>query len=156
MEFNAGAAIGAGLAGTAAMTAILYMGVAMMPRQMTMNLLYMLGTMLTRRKGAAYVVGAMMHTMMGIVFALIYAGAFRAFALQSGLIGWGVLFGFVHWVAVGIGIAMVGAVHPMVRSGQMAAPGIFVKNHPPLTVMGFLMLHLLYGLAVGALYGAWA
>ncbi len=59
MEYNVGAAIVAGVVGTVIMTAILYMGMAMMPRQMTMNLLYMLGTMMTGNKVMAYGLGAM-------------------------------------------------------------------------------------------------
>ncbi len=155
MDFNVGAAIGAGLVATAVMTAVLYMGIAMMPKQMTMNLLYMLGTMMTRSTTPAYMVGAMMHTMMGIVFALIHAGVYAGLDIESGLVGWGLPLGLLHWLVVGMGLGMVGTMHPMMRSGEMMAPGVFVKNHPPMTVMGFLMLHLIYGLLVGLLYEAW-
>ena len=155
MDFNVGAAIGAGLVATAVMTTVLYMGIAMMPKQMTMNLLYMLGTMMTRSITPAYIVGAMMHAMMGIAFALIHAGVYAGLDIESGLVGWGLLLGLVHWLIVGMGMGMVGVVHPMMRSGKMMAPGVFVKNHPPMTVMGFLMLHLIYGLVVGLLYEVW-
>jgi len=37
---------------------------------MPMNILYMLGTMMSRNKMMAYVTGTMMHAMMGIAFAL--------------------------------------------------------------------------------------
>lgn len=76
MEWNAGAAVVAGLAGTAVMTMILYMGIAMMPRQMTMNILSMEGSMMTRSIGAAYVMGAMMQLGMGIVFAIIHTSLY--------------------------------------------------------------------------------
>lgn len=155
MDFSAGAAIGAGLVATAVMTALLYMGIAMMPKQMTMNLLYMLGTMATRSKMPAYVVGGMMHAMMGVVFGLIHAGVYTALDVDSGFAVMGLLLGFVHWLMVGVGLGMVPQMHPLMKSGEMMAPGIFVKNHPPLTVMGFLMLHLLYGLVVGLAYEAW-
>ena len=90
MEYNIGAAIGAGLVGTWVMGAVLYMGIAMMPRQMTMNLLYMLGTMMTRNRVAAYTVGAMIHTVNGIVFALIHTGVYQGLlGLESGLAGLG-------------------------------------------------------------------
>jgi len=46
--------------------------------------------------------------------------------------------------------------HPLMRSGQMRAPGLFVSNLPKMTVMGFLMVHLVYGVVVAALYDAWA
>ncbi len=156
MDLNAGAAISAGLVGTAAMTAVLYMGIALMPRQMKMNLLYMLGTMMIRSKGAAYMMGAMMHTSMGIVFALIHAGLYQALGLESGLAAWGLLFGFAHWLVVGLGMGMIGGMHPVMRAGEMQAPGFFVKNYPAMTIGGFLMLHLLYGLVVGVVYDALA
>ncbi len=156
MDYSIGAAIGAGLAGAGAMAALLYMGIAMAPKQMTMNLFYMLGTMMTRNRTAAYVVGGMMHAVMGIAFALIHTGLYQAFGLESGLALWGLLFGFGHWIVVGTGFAMIGSMHPLMRSGEMQAPGPFVKNYPAMTVMGFLMLHLVYGLLVGLLYEAWA
>ncbi|MCH7706050.1 MAG: hypothetical protein IIB33_03285 [Chloroflexi bacterium] len=156
MEYNLGAAIAAGIVGTVVMTAVLYMGIAMMPRQMTMNLLYMLGTMMTRNRTAAYLVGAMMHGVMGVIFALIHTGIYQATGLETSLVAWGILFGFVHWLVVGMGIGMIGAMHPLMRTGELQAPGVFVRNLPSMTVMGFLMIHLLYGLLVGAIYSAYA
>lgn len=50
MSFDAGAAIGAGLIAGAVMSVLLYMGIAMMPRQMKMNLFLMLGTMMVGNK----------------------------------------------------------------------------------------------------------
>ncbi len=142
MDYSAGAAIGAGLVATAVMTVLLYMGIAMMPKQMTMNLLYILGTMITRNKWPAYLIGTMMHVAMGIMFAFIHTGIYQAIGLQSGLAGWGILFGLFHWMLVGMG--MMGSMHPLMKSGDLDAPGFFVKNYPRMTTMGFLMLHLIY------------
>ena len=62
MSFDAGAAIGAGLIGGAAMSVILYTGIAMMPNRMRMNLFLMLGTMMFRNRGMAYMTGGMIHS----------------------------------------------------------------------------------------------
>ena len=43
----------------------------------------------------------------------------------------------------------------MMRAGQTPAPGLFVSTLPKMTVMGFLMVHLVYGLVVAALYHVW-
>ncbi len=155
MDYNVGAAIGAGLVGTAAMTVVLYMGIWMLPRQMTMNLLYMLGTMMTRNRVAAYVTGFMMHVGLGIGFALVHIAIYQAADLETGLAGWGLLFGLGHWMMAGMAMGMIGSVHPLMRSGELAAPGLFVKDYPAMTAVGFLMLHLLYGLLVGLLYQVW-
>ena len=155
MDFNIGAAIIAGVVATVVMTIVMYMGRAMMPQQMPMNILYMLGTMMTRSTGPAYVMGTMMHGVMGIVFALIHVAVFVAFGLEA-LLAWGILFGVVHWVIAGMGMGMMGTMHPVIRSGEMPAPGPFVKNLPMMNVMGFLMVHVIYGLVVGRLYQALA
>ena len=155
MDYSAGAAVGAGAVAAAAMGGILYMGIAVMPRQMTMNLFYMLGSMMTRNTVMAYGIGAMVHIAMGVVFALIHTGIYQAADLESNLVAWGLLIGFVHWIVVGMGMGMMGSVHPRMKSGELDAPGVFVKNYPTMTVMGFLMLHLVYGLLVGVFYEAW-
>ncbi len=156
MDFSFGAAIAAGAVATVVMTAMLYMGMAVMPRQMPMNILYMLGTMMTRNKMMAYVAGTMMHATMGIALALAHTGVIKGLDLTSALVAWGVLFGFVHYLIVGMGFGMIGSMHPLMRTGQMPAPGLFVSNFPKPTVVGFLMVHLVYGLVVGALYEVWA
>ncbi len=160
MDYSFGAAIAAGAVATVVMTAMLYMGMAVMPRQMPMNILYMLGTMpgtmISRNKMMAYVAGTMMHAMMGIALALAHAGVIKGLDLTSALIAWGVLFGFVHYLMVGMGMGMIGTMHPLMRAGQMPAPGLFVSNLPRMTVMGFLVIHLVYGLVVAALYDVWA
>ncbi len=156
MDYSFGAAIAAGVLATVVMTAMLYMGMAVMPRQMPMNILYMLGTMMSRNKMMAYVAGTMMHAMMGIALALAHTGVIKGLDLTSALVAWGVLFGFVHYLIVGMGMGMIGTMHPLMRTGQMQAPGLFVLNLPRMTVMGFLMVHLVYGLVVAALYDVWA
>ncbi len=89
MDYNFGAAIAAGALATVVMTAMLYMGMAALPRQMPMNILFMLGTMMSRNTMMAYVAGTMMHAMMGIAFALVHAAAFKGLDLTSALIALG-------------------------------------------------------------------
>ncbi len=144
------------------------MGIAMTPRQMKMNLFLMLGTMMVgnnalastteatvvSNKPMAYLAGAMMHGAMSIVFGLIHVVFYNALGLESELIAWGLLFGFVHWLISGMGLSMVPAMHPLMKRGQMETPGAFALSYPPLTAMGFFILHLVFGIVAGALYGA--
>ena len=168
MSFDGGAAIGAGLIAGAVMSVLLYMGIAMMPKQMKMNLFLMLGTMMVGNralastpeatvvvnKPMAYVAGAMMHGVMSIVFGLIHVALYSAFGLESALVAWGLLFGFVHWMISGVGLGMVPSMHPMMKHGQMDPPGAFALSYPPMTAMGFFILHIVFGVLVGALYAA--
>ena len=56
----------------------------------------------------------------------------------------------------GMGLGMVPMMHPMIKRGQMEAPGAFALNYPPMTTMGFFMLHILFGVLVGTAYTALA
>lgn len=154
MDYNVGAAIIAGLVATGVMTAIMYMGLAMMPKQMPMNILFMMGSMMSRSSGPAYAMGFMVHFGMGVVFGIIHTALYQAFGLESQLIAWGLLFGALHWVVASMGMGMMGTMHPMIRDGELAAPGFFVKNYPMTSVVGFFMLHLVFGLVVGGVYEA--
>ena len=168
MIFDVGAAVGSGLIGGAVMSVLLYMGIAIMPRQMRMNLFLMLGTMMVgnkplatgheatiiSNKPMAYLAGAMMHGVMSIVFGLIHVAFYTALGLESGLVAWGLLFGFVHWLISGMGLSKVPTMHPLMKRGQMETPGAFALSYPPMTAMGFFILHLVFGIVVGALYGA--
>ncbi len=153
MDYDAGAAVLAGLIGGAIMVVPLYMGMAAMPNQMRMNLLLMLGTMMIFRGGAmAYAMGAMVHAGMSIVFALIHVAVYNALGLETELVAWGALFGFVHWIITGMGLGMMRFMHPVIRGGEMDDPGAFALGFPRMTAMGFFMLHIAFGVSVGAFY----
>ena len=156
MEFDAGAAIVAGIIGGVIMSVALYMGIAMMPRQMKMNLFMMLGSMMLPVGAAAFVMGAMAHAGMSVVMGLIHGAVFAAADIDSAEWAWGLLFGLVHWASVGMALGMLPLMHPRIRSGEVDAPGFYALNFPPMTAMGFLMLHLVFGALVGVLHGAWA
>ncbi len=154
MELDIGAAAIAGLVAGTVMSVLLYAGVAMMPEQMKMNLFKMLGSMMTMSSPAVYVVGAMVHGVMSIVFGIIHAFFYDVFSLESGLIAWGLAFGVVHWLIVGMGFEMLPSMHPAIKRGEVAAPGAFATNYPMMTTVGFFMLHIVFGLVMGASYEA--
>jgi Family of unknown function (DUF6789) len=145
-----GNAIIAGLAGTAAMTILMYMAKAM---GMPMDMPRMLGLMFTRpeNKAGTYMVGLVAHFMNGVIFAIIYAFLFTVLG-HAGWI-WGLVFGAVHSVFAGIVLGMMPLVHPRVGPGkELPSPGIFAKNISSMAPMGLIMLHLVYGAIVGAIY----
>ena len=147
-----GNAIIAGLAGTAVMTALMYMAKAM---GMPMDMPRILGLMFTRpeNKTGTYIVGLMAHFMNGVIFAVIYAFLFTVL----GRVGWtwGLVFGAVHGVMAGLVMGMMHVVHPNMGPGkELPALGLFARNISPMAPAGLIMLHLVYGAIVGAIYAA--
>ncbi len=148
-----GNAIIAGLAGTAGMTVLMYMAKAM---GMPMDMPRILGLMFTRpeNKTGTYIVGLMAHFMNGVIFAIIYAVLFAAFGLAGGWL-WGLIFGAVHGVMAGLVMGMMHVVHPNMGPGkELPALGLFARNISPMAPVGLIMLHLVYGAIVGAIYAA--
>ncbi len=154
LDFTVGSAVGAGILATLVMTAVMYMGKFMLPKQMPMDILYMLGSMMSTDKMTAYGMGSMMHAGFGIAFGLAHVALFVAFDIDDNLVLWGILFGAVHWMIMGMMMGMMKVMHPGIKDGSVADPGFFVTKFPPMNAMGFMMVHLLYGLTLGALYEA--
>ena len=156
MDYNGGAAASAGLIAGAVMGLMLYLGMVISPRRMQMDLFYILGSFLAPNAGTpvVYMVGAISHAAMSLVLGLIYAVFFLPFSEGSNLVGWGVLYGLVHWIVVGLNLEGMGYIHPLRRASELRRLSAFAASYPRETVVGFLVLHLVFGLVVGGLYTA--
>lgn len=130
-------AIGAGIAGTAAMTMLMLMGPLMeMP---DMNI----GKMLSGVMGTPIAIGWLAHGVVGTVLAIIYA---HAFSLKLPGAPWlrGTMFSFIPW------LVKESMLSPMMGTGffESGTPA------PLIMAMGGLMGHLVYGIVLGAIYGS--
>ena len=126
--------------------------------------------MVTGDASKAKMMGLSTHVLiMGtLVFGSLYAALFVVFDSHAWTTG--LLVGVVHGVVAGIVMIMIGAMHPRmepvaalpadtavtVDDGEVriAEPGLFAKNYGPMTPMGLLIGHALYGLAAALVYGA--
>ncbi len=155
MEFEIGKAVLGGVIGTLAMTMAMYMGGMVMGLKMDMPMT--LGTMVLPKGSGAWILGMMMHLMMGAVFFTIYAALFHAFGIRSGVIVWSGAFGVVHAVMAGVVFGMMPAIHPrMATAGgngeTVPAPGYFGLKLGAMAPMAIVAVHVVFGLAGGAVY----
>ena len=51
-----------------------------------------------------------------------------------------------------MGLGMMRSMHPLIKRGDMNAPGAFALSYPAMTAMGFFMLHIVFGILVAAFY----
>lgn len=152
MEYNSPAAIYSGLIAGAIMLIPIYLGRMMMPEQMKMDLLKMLGTMMMPVGGMTYGIGLMIHAVMSIVFASAHAAFYLWLDIDSSY-AIGIVFGLVHFIGTGMFFGMLGSkVHRGIRDGAVEAPGFFALKLGGATAMGALVVHIIFGLVVGGLY----
>lgn len=141
----------AGFVATLVFTAILTMAPKMgMPK---MDIVDLLGSMFSAKSNL--ILGWGMHLMMGIVFALVYA-----FLWSSGIgaATWtsGLVFGAVHWLVVGVMMAIIPMMHMGIKSGTVKAPGMWMTGNGGglMAFMGGLVGHMIFGVIVALVYAA--
>ncbi len=146
---NVVSAIVAGLAGTLVMSMVMALAPKMgFPK---MDIVGMLSSMFSKK--SIPVLGWMMHLMMGVVFALIYAFLWSK-GVGAGTWVYGLVFGAIHWMIVGIIMVMIPMLHVGIRSGSVKAPGIYMAGNGGgvKAFLGGLMGHMLFGLVVALVY----
>lgn len=145
-----GRAVVAGLAGAMAMTILAWI---VRLTGIEFNSEMMLGTMTNRPPdGVTWTIGLMMHLILSVVIALIYAWGFEHWTHRAGAkVGTG--FALIHIVFAAMAMMMIPMIHPMIPE-KMPAPGAFMMNMGGIFVALFFIEHLLYGSIVGATYGA--
>ncbi len=142
-------AITAGIAGTIVMTMVMMMAPKMgLPK---MDIVGMLGSMFSAESNR--MVGMIMHFMMGIVFAIVYALLWNAGIGTVSLL-WGAIFGMVHWLISGVMMGGMSMMHAGVKAGTVNAPGVYMtSNGGMMAFMGGLIGHVIFGLVVALVYG---
>jgi uncharacterized membrane protein YagU involved in acid resistance len=144
---NIPGAVIAGLVGTAVFSMALALGPKMgMPK---MDIVGMLGTMFGQ---ANRPLGWMMHFMMGIVFALVYAFLWANGILAPTGTG-GLAFGVVHWLIVGVIMGLIPMLHLGIRRGEVKAPGVWMTNGGGMMAfVAGLLGHMIFGVVVALVY----
>lgn len=152
VEFDFARAAVAGLAGGAVMVVLLYGAIAMMPSVMRMNMMALLGGMLGLTGATGFIVGLMIHAMMSVAFGAAHVAVFVAADAEE--ITWlgGAAVGLVHALIAGTMLAGMPMMHPLIRAGRMEAPGPFGWSLGPMNAVGFIMLHIVFGIVVALVY----
>ena len=130
-------ALGAGVAGTVAMT--LMAMAAPMTGMPEMNIPKMLGNFM----GVPVAVGWIAHFMIGTVLAIGYASMFVTKLPGSPALK-GILFALIPWFMAQI------IINPMMGAGVFALN----TDAPLMMVMGSLIGHIVYGAVLGLVYGS--
>jgi hypothetical protein len=171
MEFEFWPAVVAGFAGGAVMSMLMVMMRKAGKTEMDMALIE--GSMLSGDRDKAKAIGAFMHLVVfsALIIGSIYAWLFDVFGVSEDNAWWiGALYGVAHGILAGLLMGMMHAMHPRMRGGMeservdqvggpsdgsllLKPPGVFAKNYGPATPPGVLMVHVVYGLVVGLVYG---
>ena len=110
----------------------------------------MLGTMFSKESNVG--LGWVMHFLMGVIFAIIYAALWAA-GIGSATLLSGVVFGVAHFLIAGLMMGGMPIMHAGIKAGTVKAPGVLMLNSGAMGFMGGLVGHAVYGLVVALVYG---
>jgi hypothetical protein len=122
-----------------------------------MDLPLLLGTAVTENRRKARAIGYVFHLIIGILFAMLYAGCFQIIGRSSWSLG--ALLGALHaiFTATVLVNVLLPIVHPRMATPETAAneialiepPGFLMLNYGRSTFLVHLAAHLAYGAIVG-------
>lgn len=146
---NGGRAFWAGVLGGAVMIILTTLArISGMP----VNLSMMLGTMFGLSPDlGTWFLGFLVHLFISGLIALLYGLGFE-YVTHRASIGAGALFSVAHIIIAGLVFGLIPYIHPAVPE-VISPPGIFMSNLGAAGVTSFIIIHALYGMIVGALYG---
>jgi hypothetical protein len=125
-----------------------------------MNLPYLLGTIVTRDRDRARLVGIGIHLVNGWLFALLYLAIFRAWG--SGGVALGALAGAAHALFVlAVVMPALPGLHPRMAEQHrgpttprpLEPPGFMALHYGYRTPLSVLIAHVVYGAILGAFHG---
>jgi uncharacterized membrane protein YagU involved in acid resistance len=123
------------------------------------NILLLLGTMVTPNRDKAKWIGIFIHLLNGLLFSLIYVGAFHVWGEAS--LSRGASIGFIHALFVlGVALPNLPGIHPRMASEsygptvtrQLEPPGFFALNYGFQTPMTIIVAHIAFGMILGGFY----
>ena len=139
-----GKAFAAGVTGALAMTAVMAL-LRLVGFQV--NLEMMLGSMITLGLGpGTWLIGFLMHLVIGGVFGIVYAGIFRVTRRVDA--GVGATIGLAHGFISGILLGFIPAIHLLVPQ-TIPAPGMMMSGLGLFGVIVFMLEHVMFGAIVG-------
>lgn len=113
--------------------------------------MYQGSLMLGEISSMAWWVGMFSHLIISGLIAIVYAFGFVYFVEKANWVV-GAVFGFIHWLIAGVFFGIMSFVHPLMQTNELASPGIFATNFGYFSIAAVLILHLIYGAVVGAIY----
>lgn len=118
----------------------------------SLDIIYILGTLVTERPWAWWLAGTVLHTGVGALWAVFYAyfvwSELRLPPLVQGMVfsvGPAVLAGLIM-------LPQLALMHPLILDGRIPAPGIFGRNYGIPGTTSVVLGHMIYGLVMGSLY----
>ena len=147
-------AIIGGLMATIAAILFLQIWEVARPSHHHVRIVTLIGSAFTRKPILQQLMGRAVLFSIGICYGIFTSAVVYAFELEA--VGWifGIVVAIPLWMLTGISLTYFRLLHPLIRTGEMKAPGPFALGYSRQSAVMLLIAHLIFGLVCGFVYGA--
>ena len=146
-------AIIGGLIGTIAAVLFLQAWEVARPSHDHIRIVQLIGSAFTQKPFGQQLMGRTVLFVVGICYGIFTSAVIYAFEVEA--IAWlyGLLISVLLWVLTGITLTYFRLLHPLIRKGEIKAPGPFGLGYSRQSAVLLLVAHLIFGLVCGVVYG---
>ena len=154
MSYDPEGALAAGIFACVLVVLFLYTFLTFFPR-VKLNLVHLLGTIFpVTARWQIYPLGLLTILAMGGGISMVHAAIYEALRIDTDMVSWGLIFGVVQWLVIGLSLGPISRHHPRVKVGAADDLGYFAINERLVAGMAFLVLHVAFAVFCGTFYDA--
>ena len=146
-------AILGGLIGTIAAVLFLQVWEVARPSHNEIRVVSLIGSAFSNNPFRQQLAGRAVLFVIGIFYGIFTSAVAYAFELERAAWLVGAVVAVLLWVLTGITLTYFRLLHPLIRNGEMKAPGPFGFSYSRLSAVILLIAHVIFGIVCGAVYG---
>lgn len=147
-------AIIGGLMGTIAAVLFLQVWEVARPLDDHLRVVSMIGSAFTQKSFGQQLIGRAVLFVVGICYGVFTSAVIYAFEVEDVAWFYGIIVSVLLWIFTGITLTYFRLLHPLIRRGEMKAPGPFGIGYSRQSAVLLLVAHLIFGLVCGLAYGS--
>ena len=146
-------AIIGGLMGTIAAVLFLQVWEVARPAHDHLRIVTLIGSAFTQKPFGQQLIGRGVLFVVGICYGVFTSAVIYAFEVEALAWFYGIVVSVLLWVLTGITLTYFRLLHPLIRRGEVKAPGPFGLAYSRESAVLLLVAHLIFGLVCGIVYG---
>ncbi len=146
-------AIIGGLMGTIAAVLFLHVWEVARPSPNHLSIVSLIGSAFSQKPFGQQLMGRAVLFVVGICYGIFTSAVIYAFEVDELAWFYGLVVSVLLWILTGVTLTYFRLLHPLIRKGELKAPGPFGLGYSRQSAVLLLVAHLIFGLVCGLVYG---
>ena len=118
-----------------------------------LRIVSLIGSAFTQKPFGQQLMGRAVLFSVGICYGVFTSAVIYAFEVEAMAWFYGIVVAVLLWILTGVTLTYFRLLHPLIRRGDLKAPGPFGLSYSRQSAVLLLVAHLIFGLVCGLVYG---